>query len=334
MIPLLVALGTIGLSLVLPKALKKAKQKIAELNQMRQEMAKEDQRMKEEKRRLEEKKHALKIQKVTEKEDLLAVEYRKHGKAITDKILEVLYLAALQQDIRFNLETEQTLRVVHYTTNDMEYVQISDASQLPHVSLSQMVLDDELFYHKFATRDLLCPEYYEIENLMKRMYILWDVSPSMYDPKYGTMKLPDGEIGVRDMWARAILASLLRDAEEGKAEYYLRPFSSKIHPLRSACTPKEAEILLSWIIKGGEQGTGTDIGGAVISATGDIRKRQDTDARMNHILLITDGDDNGGLLNKEMLVEKLGSDIKLHVVLIGVTYGPDHPLTPYVIATY
>ena len=216
----------------------------------------------------------------------------------------------------------------------MDYVQVSDPSHLTLVSPDQMIMDDDLFYHKFVNLELMRPEYYDVDEEKKRLYILWDASPSMWDSMQGAgIRLPDGEEGVRDTLARGIIAGLLNDAAEGRAEYFLRPFSSGVHSIRPAITRQEASALLSWILKGGEQGNGTQIGNAVRVAVEDIKKSQKTDVRMNHILLITDGNDNGGLTQQE-LREILGPAINLHVVLIGVKYGPRHALAPYVIKTY
>ncbi|GEM_PF-5530977 len=257
-------------------------------------------------------------------------------KSLLDKIpdmpgekLEALYLATTQEDIRFDLKVGQKSEVVNYPTTDMEIVPLDDPSQLPGVLPMDLILEDEAFYGKLVNGELLHPEYRETSTEFKRLYILWDVSASMWD----SMRMPDGETGTRDIWARAVIAGLLVDAVKGRAEYFLRPFAEHPQELRSVFTSAEAEKLLLWILNESEKGSFTHIGIAVETAVEDIRKRQNAETRMNHILCITDGADNGGL-TKEQLEKALGEDIKLHVVLIGATYGPDHPLTPYVMANY
>ncbi len=215
-----------------------------------------------------------------------------------DEKLEALYLATTQEEIRFDLKP------------------------------TDLILEDEEFYSKLVNGELLRPEYRETSTEFKRLYILWDISASMWQ----SMSMPDGEAGNRDIWARAVIAGLLVDAVKGRAEYFLRPFTGSPQELRSVFTSAEAEKLLSWILDGSEKGSSTNIGIAVETAVDDIRKRQNAETRMNHILLITDGEDNS--LTKEQLEKALGKDIKLHVVLIGTTYGLDHPLTPYVMANY
>ncbi|MFC1608897.1 hypothetical protein ACFL3M_01785 [Patescibacteria group bacterium] len=253
---------------------------------------------------------------------------------ISGNVLKVLRLASIQEDIQFDLESEERREVVPFPTEAVDYVPICEASDLHHVSPAQMALDDDQFYHHFITEELIRPEYYgAVKRMIKRMYILWDISPSMYEWKWGRMKMPNGEIGLRDTWARAILASLLSDAIEGAAEYYLRPFSSSVHKLRSATNEKDAEKLLSWVVGGGARGSGTSIGRAVRTAVDDIHRFKNDNIKMNHILLVTDGEDNGGL-TRDYLVNSLGSNVTLSVVLIGVEYDESHPLAPYVIEKY
>lgn len=316
MIPLLLSLTAIGVALFLPKLLKFFRERKAKEALL--ETAKQAQREAEKQK---------KIRVIQDAGGLLAKEFKKIKSGSSDAF-EVLYLAASQQDIRFDLAIERSLRVVPYPSANMDYVQITDASQLPLVSLDQMILDDDLFYRKFATRDLMCPEYYDVVEKFKRLYILLDISESMFE--LGA-RMPDGHM--RDTWARGVVASLLVDAINGQAEYLFRPFSNTVHDLKSATIPEEAEKLLSLVVNNPERGSGTNIGNAVRTAVENVRKRQTQESRMNHILLITDGDDQAGL-TREHLIKALGEDIKLHVVLIGTSWPETHPLSPYVIAKY
>lgn len=246
----------------------------------------------------------------------------------SDNTLEILYIAATQQDIRFDLATERREQVVPYPTATMDYVQVTDVSQLPLISPDQAILDDDVFYQKFVTQELMRPEYSDPVDKFKRLYILLDASGSMSAERY---KMQDGRL--RETWARGVVASLLMDAIEGRAEYLLRLFAGDVYDLHSAATPEEAEKLLSWMIEQSFSGSHTNIGNAVRTAAQDIRELQAKDRRIVHILLITDGEDTVGL-TREHLVEALAADVKLHVVLIGTSWGKDHPLTPYVIAKY
>lgn len=301
MIPLLVSLAAIGIALVLLRPrLKRSAQK----------------------------KYAIKVAAIEKAGGMLAKEMRRN-KTIPRDAFEILSVAANQQDIRFDLATDRVLQVVPYPTGRMNYVQLDDVSQLPDVSPDQMVVDDGLFYQNFVTRQIIRPEYYEEMETFKRLYILLDVSGSMF-LKGGSL-MPDGH--VRDTWARGVVVSLLVDAVNGNAEYLFRTFSTEVSPLSSARTPGEAEGLLTKIVRDGSGGGGTAIGKAVTAAVSDIRRLQSSDSRINHILLITDGDDQAGLTRGE-LSASLGSDVQLHVVLIGTTWGLDHPLAPYVVANY
>jgi uncharacterized protein with von Willebrand factor type A (vWA) domain len=209
-----------------------------------------------------------------------------------------------------------------------------DLSQIAEISPDQLAMDDDQFYLRLASQDLMVPEYHEGVLVLTRAYILWDVSPSMYDSERGgAVTYPNGETGLRDTFARAILAKLLVKAEKESSEYFLRPFSEDVHLLQEARNRKEAAELLNWVVSEGIKGAGTNIGRALNCAVSDVRAEQEIKKRTNHILLISDGDDQAGL-TRETVHTMLGDDIKLHVMLIGIKYGPEHPLAEYVIAQY
>jgi len=255
-------------------------------------------------------------------------------KNVSDASLEIMYQAAIQRDISFDLSTERALRPVVFPTNHLDFVQVHDVAQFPDVLLSQSVTDDDLFYQMFVDGTLLRTQFYELIAKAKRLYVLLDASPSMWDPERGgAMTFPNGEDGTRDQFARGILASLLSEAVRGEAEYALRLFDDNIGELNRAYDADEAAKLLNWIVTTRVEGSGTNIAQAVKKAVFDIRKKQKDESRFNHILLVTDGDDQRGL-TREALVTTLGEDIKLSVVLIGTNWDENHPLFPYIIARY
>lgn len=271
------------------------------------------------------------VKAVRRDSSILSDELRKRP-SIAYKKLQILFFAVTQKHIQLDLSSPQKRMPVGYPTEEMEYVPVLEPSQMLDVPLEQMMLEDDIFYAEFVSQGLVATEYYD--DRFKRLYILLDVSPSMTDLPWGAMTLPNGEAGLRDTWARAIVAGLLVEAVDGYAEYFLRPFAGNVHPAHSAVSKSEALTLLSWIVDNNKSmGGGTNIGAAVKTAVSDIRERQSNDVRMNHILLITDGDDNQGL-NRQELETALGADIELHVVLIGTDYAPDHALAPYIVAKY
>jgi hypothetical protein len=277
-----------------------------------------------------EQKMQRKVTAIKDKGDILAAELEKiPADCPQDERLEILYLAATQPGIRFDLAAEYETVAVGYPTAKMDFVQIDDASQLPQISLADTVLDDDSFYYKFVNRDLLRQEYFDVTEKRKRMYVLQDISPSMKEK----MQLKDGETLARDTFARGVIASLLIDAVNGHAEYFLRPFSDSTSSMESVLSPDTAAKLLSKVVRESKFGNGTNIGRAVSTAVRDIKKMQSQEFLTNHILLITDGEDQAGLTRK-YLEDCLSNDTKLHVVLIGTTYGPEHPLAPYVVARY
>ena len=259
---------------------------------------------------------------------LLARELQKVKMRLTPEMLDILYRAATQEDIHFNLATEKKKQVLLYPTATMDIAPVDDAAHLPQISPDQMMLDEDAFYSRFVMRELIRPEYFGVTTTGKRLYILLDISPSMFD---NDARMPDGQL--RDTWSRGVVASLLVDAIKGEAEYLFQKFHDQVRDRLSAVTPQEAEQLLSHIVETAEIGGGTNIGNAVRTAVAHIRACQEQETRMNHILLITDGEDFGGL-TRDQLVKSLGDDIELHVVLIGKSWGPEHVLAPYIIAKF
>lgn len=334
-----------------PEELAKEAQERAERQRVAEERARQDrERARQEEERFE--REAARIREVeagaerkrqAQRDIKVAVIKRKGGLLVDlleklgnvpDHFLQIMYLSAMQSEIAFDLETERALRPVVYPTSHMDFVQVTDASQLVDVLPSQMIYDDYLFYQMFANATLLRTQFYELIAKGKRLYILFDISPSMWDmERGGRMTLPNGEDGSRDQFARGILASLLIEAVNGDAEYVLRFFDDNPREIISAKDSTEAASLLERIVTKSERGSGTKIGIAVKTAVDDIRSRQEDEAKMNHILLITDGEDNGGL-TKEYLAENLGEDVKLSAIVIGAEWKDDNALAPYVIAKY
>ena len=271
---------------------------------------------------------AAKMRAIENAGGLLARELQRVKMCLTPEMLDVLYRAATQEDIHFNLATEKKKQVLQYPTATMDIVPVDDAAHLPQISPDQMMLDEDAFYSRFVMRELIRPEYFGVTTTGKRLYILLDISPSMFD---NAARMPDGQL--RDTWSRGVVASLLVDAVKGEAEYLFQKFHDQVRDRLSAVTPQEAEQLLSHIVETAEIGGGTNIGNAVRTAVAHIRACQEQETRMNHILLITDGEDFGGL-TRDQLVKSLGDDIQLHVVLIGKSWGPEHVLSPYIIAKF
>lgn len=301
---------------------------LAQLLRLQQEAWKQDEvRRQNEAERLRQE-YLRKMSSIRERGGLLAKELDRLTE-IPRTTLEVLYLASKQEDIHFDLAVEQKEEIVPYPAAKMEMVQVMDVSELTSLSPDQLALDDDSFYMRLATQTLMRPQYSEVYvTTRKRLYVLLDISPSMFGPK-GIMS--DGN--ERDTWARGLVVSLLQDAADGNAEYFFRQFADETYRQYSARNEEEAEALLSRIANKPEQASGTNIGKALLVAVKDIRSQPLDPTYVSHVLLITDGDDQRGLKRAD-IVKALGKKIKLHVVLVGTKWTEKHPLAPYVIANY
>ncbi|MCX6715215.1 MAG: VWA domain-containing protein [Candidatus Uhrbacteria bacterium] len=301
---------------------------LAEFLRLQKEAWDRDEEQRREKAKQLKQEQLRKISVIRERGGLLAKELERLTE-IPRTTLEVLYLASKQEDIHFDLAVEQKEEVVPYPTARMELVQVMDVSELTSLSPDQLALDDDSFYMRLATQELMRPQYSEVYvTTRKRLYVLLDVSPSMFG---SSALMSDGN--VRDTWARGLVASLLQDAADGNAEYFFRQFADETFCQYSARNQEEAEVLLSRIANKPEQANGTNIGKALLTAVKDIRSQPLDATYVSHVLLITDGDDQSGLTRKD-IVKALGKKIKLHVVLVGTKWTEKHPLAPYVIANY
>lgn len=240
----------------------------------------------------------------TTSEEALAVARR-----IPNEFLETLEVAASQKDINLDLSSKTSRTPVQHPTNDMEPEQMMDFAQLPDVAPEQLaMMTPGQFYQAAAEGNLTVMQSYESETVRKRAYILLDISRSMQELM--------GRGTQRHIWSRGVAVNMLRRARTGDAEYFIRRFSGSPDRLMKASSASEASALIAEILDTGLSDSGTDIGAALKQAANDIR-RQNSNIKATDILLISDGQDNGGL-TAEQLKRILGKDIRLHVASIGI----------------
>ena len=232
---------------------------------------------------------------------------RDMAKKLSGNDIEMLRIAAAQQDIEFDLEQKGERDPVPYPTSDIEPIHIMSVDQLLQILPEELVLDDETFYRKFADQELMGLQAYERKVEQKLLYILYDASPSMDE------KMQNGL--PRHIWARGVILNLLLRAVRGEAKYFLLPFADSPMPLVQVTTPEEAERLIESLCRETPRAGGTRILKALKKATDDIRTLGGEVSQAD-ILLISDGEDDA-MKNTAYVQDLLGDDIKLHAALIG-----------------
>lgn len=163
-------------------------------------------------------------------------------------------------------------------------------------------------YEEFARGELQVVNFYTNKVTEAVLHMVVDVSGSMLELMLnGTSK---------SVMARAVVYKLLTRARLNSAKFLLRFFDGGIHPLEAANTPAEAEKLAMKVTNNGFSGGGTEILGALKTASRDIRKATKSDPQFTaEIMLITDGEPNTPFTADE-LRHVLG-DVKLHCIIIG-----------------
>lgn len=170
----------------------------------------------------------------------------------------------------------------------------------------QLAQDDDAFYGRIVTSEHLILQAYESTSDEKILYLLLDGSGSMDE------KMSDGV--ERHVWARAVVIRLLAEAVRGGTSYLLRLFDEEPKALQQATNSEEADKLIRKIVSSGFTSGGTNILKALRKAVSDIRTKQGQFS-LAEIVLITDGED--GAITEGELLKLLGSDIRLHLILIG-----------------
>jgi uncharacterized protein with von Willebrand factor type A (vWA) domain len=231
---------------------------------------------------------------------------RRVAKQLNEEDLEMFRIAALQVDVKFDLQSTRHRKEVRYPTSDIEPVRLSDYGDLALALPEQLLQPRSALISSLVNGDLTRMANYESELGIKLMYLLVDISPSM---EFGMANgLP------RHLWSRGIVVSLLQQARRGEAEFFYRSFGNDVTQLVRVKTPAQAEALMAKIFEGFAPSGGTDIANALECAIKDIRT-QATGVKLSEILLITDAMDS--TIEIDHMRRLLGTDIRLHVVVLG-----------------
>jgi uncharacterized protein with von Willebrand factor type A (vWA) domain len=156
-------------------------------------------------------------------------------------------------------------------------------------------LDDDIFFMKLAKNDLTVREYQTKKQKKQALYLLVDISGSMY--------------GARSVYASATALALVRQAVRSEAIYFLRFFDERPSQLERVQTKDDATRVGQMLVQQPFSGGGTNFDNALRTAIEDIKKDKETFDKVE-IMLITDGDCYVSVTKEEL------GDIKLHSSVI------------------
>jgi hypothetical protein len=230
---------------------------------------------------------------------------RQIAQRIPREMLTLLWSALKQRDFDFNLERTKGQSEAPFPTNHIEPVQMSRLEQLGSVLPEQLMQDDDRFYADLVQQQLLVMQPHNEQR--KTLYILYDVSGSMQAPMDNGLR--------RHQWARAIAISLLSKATKGEANYIVRSFDDRPHEPRRVTSPEDAQQVIAALLREGLSGGGTYIWRALECAVGESRELEDQSCGSD-IVLITDAED-GSIYDSQKVKDLLGSDMRLHVAVVG-----------------
>jgi len=226
-----------------------------------------------------------------------------------------VYVGERKTGERFlGIKTEESM----FPADGMEPRPMSTPAEMANLLPSELVFDDDILDARMASGEALVsahvqktamvePIYEPVyEERVRIVYVLLDVSPSMFDPRYDGQWRPP-------VWKR-VTASLLDRALETQAPFYLRQFDQHVRrKLRHAVTDEDGEALRK-LIMGIESGDGTAIQRAVVKAIEDFSAWEYDQA---DIMMVSDGQDEEiNVPDLRAALDEAG--IKLHAIMLGI----------------
>jgi hypothetical protein len=230
---------------------------------------------------------------------------------VFDEEIEVFFVAATHETFNIQLEKNVERVVVPYPTRYIQPVPIIGLDQVTEILPEQLMQTPAEFCSNLVQNQLVRLESSEYRVEQKLVYLVVDASLSMKE------LLCSGY--PRHTLARGLVVQLLLRAMQGEAKYFLRYFGTSPHPLREITTQEQAEALAKKTFQEATlDESGTNIGAALNVAIRDIREKGGLISQ-SEILLITDGEDQS--VDANNLRQRMGTDIRLHVVLIDPIRG-------------
>ncbi len=176
---------------------------------------------------------------------------------------------------------------------------------LPPTILRSRVLTGEALVQVYAESRPIMEDVYEpeFESVHQVLHVLWDCSPSMFAYDHST--------AWRTLVWQALMIRLMSKALRNGVPLYVRRFGGYCSEVIKIYTYSQAMDFRNQVLFDYRSISSTDIGGAIRTGL------EDFDGGLGgHMVLVTDGEDNGGLWPDEVR-ESLG-DVKLHALMLGV----------------
>lgn len=202
---------------------------------------------------------------------------------------------------------------VPYTSDDADIRPMRDLTELPQLTHAEFGQPPELMLVRIATGEaqvqtnIECTPVYEDvfepawEERRRVLYVLRDRSGSMFETVW---RIP--------VW-QGIVTALVRRSRQAEAVYLMRDFDDKVFDCIRVTTDEEGEALIRFVCSSTASG-GTKIPPAIEAAIKDLSTESYDQA---DIVIVSDGEDQGGLNPAQISARLRESKIRLHAILLG-----------------
>lgn len=196
-------------------------------------------------------------------------------------------------------------------TDEIEIRNMQNISELPKALSGDLGADDDLFYAKIATNNILITQPIERIDVIEEKNVLRQKILRLVVDVSGSTK------GERNAWNRILCKLLLHKANKFNAEYSLTTFDSVPQKHDSGSSRNEMQKLQSFIDSSVVVLGGTNINAALKYEIDLIKKdNEETGVKQDtQIVLVTDGTEG---INEDFVSKALKQEqVILHSVLLG-----------------
>jgi uncharacterized protein with von Willebrand factor type A (vWA) domain len=194
--------------------------------------------------------------------------------------------------------------------DEMQNLLSSESTSTPAMRLSRMIAGEALVVSdlewQVETEPIFSPVYREVRRIM---YLLLDLSPSVFGNN-GWGLVPD--YWMIPVWKGISIALLDRSMNE-ETIFMMRGFGRTVTDKYVADSAPSAERVRSFLHSASSI-SDTRIGTALEAAIGDFETEQYDEG---YIVILTDGQDNGGFEPQNIREKLKAARLKLHAILLG-----------------
>ncbi len=235
-----------------------------------------------------------------------------------NEILAIVHQVAFsERKVSIHKKIGEEMVATNIPTGDIDIRRIEQLSDLPKALTSDLGAEDDIFYPKLASNQILMQQPIAYEGVYAEQFFaprrIYRVSQDVS----GSTK------GDRIAWSRMLDYLLMRKARAVGADFLLTTFTDKILDSVSATgedilTFDTANAFIDDAIRADG---GTDINMAILDQLESIEKENMTSKAKQdaQIILVTDGTED---IEEKLIAEKLKENqVKLHTVILGKSHN-------------